>query len=98
MSGGAGRPRWRQGFDVAERAAATVLERVIRDPRAARGLAVTNGLRRRARREFERRSAEWLHVWNIPAVSDLHVVLHRLADVDRRVAELQKVAEERAWR
>ena len=86
-------PRWRQAFDVAERAIAPPLEALL----ASEGFAVAVGAMRSAQKAVEQRversSRQALHRWNLPAASDVNRVLGELAQLQRQVRDLSRRVE-----
>lgn len=49
----------------------------------------------RFRRRAESLTEEWLHLWNLPAGSDVRQVQEQLSRVERRLARLAKEVRER---
>lgn len=89
-------PLWRRTFDALERPAARVLETAVQSDAFADVLAL--GVR--LRRDVERQSAEaferWLHLWNLPAYSDVVALQAQAAAVERRLREVAHELEDRA--
>lgn len=82
-------PLWRQVFNGWEKAVAPGLERLTASSGFRDALAV--GLRANAEvaREVERASRQWLHLWNLPASSDVRSLRKQVASLEREVLNLR---------
>jgi hypothetical protein len=96
----ANRPLWRKGFDLVEGAAGRRLEDLVRTG----GFAQALGLAARARADVaaavERRTRGALHLFNLPAASDVTRLRRQVAALDHEVRRLTATLErsERAQR
>ena len=85
------RPAWRQGFDAVESAVAPRLEGLM----GSEGFQVALGLVARVQKELQRQAERTmrrtLHLWNLPAGSD---VIRILNEIGKLRAELRALAKE----
>jgi hypothetical protein len=88
-----GRPIWRVGFDVGERAVGLPLEALVRTEAYMDAVALTLRTRRETAQRLERISRRALHLLNLPAGSDIRRVNDQLARLDRHVVALSKQLE-----
>lgn len=82
------RPLWRFLFDCGERAVGGPLEVIVRSDEFYDALAIVTRARNKAMAELERMSRESLHLFNLPAASDIHQLQDRIASLDRQVKTL----------
>jgi hypothetical protein len=82
------RPAWRRAFDVAERAAARCLEPLA----TSEEFAIAVGIARRARHAGQTRwnaaLARGLHMWNLPANTDVQRVTRHIGRLEARLATM----------
>jgi hypothetical protein len=90
------RPVWRQVFDAIEQAVAPGLENAVRSDPFADFATVVTRLRSGVGRRAEQASRRALHLWNLPAGSDIKRVSDQIASLERRVRELSKRLEDLA--
>ncbi len=88
-------PLWRQAFDRVERAVGAPLEEVVQTRRFADVVVVSLRAHRLARRAFEQGTREVLHLWNLPARSDVERVNRQVAALRRELRELSARLDER---
>ena len=86
----ADKPLWRRTFDVFERPVSGALDRVIQTDAYAHAVSVSWKLALRFRRDFERNSERFLHLWNLPAGTDVDRLLTQVAKVERQVRDLSR--------
>jgi hypothetical protein len=82
-------PLWRQMFNSWEKAVAPGLEELtasngFRDVMAA-GLKVNADVAR----EIERASRQWLHLWNLPAATDIRKLRKQVSGLERELLALR---------
>jgi len=87
----------RKGFDVVEGAAGRRLEEFVRTGTFAEALGLATRARAGLEREVERRTRRALHVFNLPAASDVTRLRRQVASLDHEVRRLT-AALERAQR
>src|SRR5215831_16031192 len=88
-------PLWLRTVLRAERAMGAPVEAAVRSDTYFDLLA---GVHRTGARLFglaETMSQEWLHLWNLPAGSDVRRLREQLARVERRLGEIAKELEDR---
>ena len=83
-------PRWRQGFDAAERAVGPRLQTLVNDERFAIGVGLLTQAQRAIQQRTERQMRRTLHLFNLPAGSDVTRILNELGKLQREVRELSK--------
>lgn len=83
-------PAWRQAFDAWEKA----LGPTLADTAASTGfrdvMATTTKLTSSVVNELERSSRQWLHLWNLPAASDVRSLRRQIRSLDDEVASLRR--------
>lgn len=88
------RPLWKQVFDASERRAGPLLERTINSNYLVEFFTFGMAWQRRINGANERNIRRILHVWNMPAGTDVKRVSEQLASLERRVRDLTKYVEE----
>jgi hypothetical protein len=81
---------WVRGFRRVERAVARPLEQWAQSDTAIDGLIRLVGLQNEGRRQAERAIAAYLHLWNLPALTDVRRLSQQMAYLERRVRELSR--------
>ena len=83
-------PLWKQAFDRLDRTLGERINEVARSEETATVVALV----RRGQREFQRRaeqaSRRSLHLFNLPAGSDVNRLLTQIAHLEREVRDLRK--------
>lgn len=87
-------PLWRRAFDMAEHVASTRVENIMRTEVFAALLTETTMANIAAKRRVEAVLRRWLHLWNLPANSDLRHLHDLVVTLDRRVRDLSRQLEE----
>lgn len=88
-----GRPAgltWREAFDAVERPIARASEAWLETDTFMDALAATWRIQRRMRREVERGTAAWLHLWGIPSRGDVKDVANQVGRLERQVRQLAR--------
>lgn len=83
-------PRWRQGYDAAERVVGPRLQTLVNDERFAVGVGLLTQAQRAVQRRTERQMRRALHLFNLPAGSDVTRILNEIGKLQREVRELSK--------
>lgn len=86
-------PLWRRAFDSVERPLGRTLDRAVQTDAYADLVATSWKLAGRVRRDFERSSTWALHLWNVPAATDLDRLSSQVAHVERQVRDLSREVE-----
>jgi hypothetical protein len=82
------RPLWRQGFDAVERAATPQLEGLMRNEGFQIALGLATQAQKAVQVRAERQMRRTLHLWNLPAGSDVTRILNELGALQREVRAL----------
>jgi hypothetical protein len=85
---------WRRLFDRSEEFVRHRLDPLVRTEQFADILTVVTQLQVEMRRRTERVSRRILHVWNLPAASDMWRLQEQLGAVERRLRDLSKVVND----
>ncbi len=83
-------PAWRRLFDAAERAVGPPLEEMVRSEQFAMAVGLVRRVQREVTSRSERASRQFLHVWNLPAGSDVGRLVALIASLEREVRQLRK--------
>jgi len=84
---------WLQAFKRAERAVGDPLERIAQSPAAIEAMIRTAALRRDVELRAERVLRFYLHLFNLPALSDVRRLSQQVAHLERRVRKLSREAD-----
>src|SRR5262245_57311756 len=87
---------WLRVVQRAERAVGSHVESFVKSDTYFDLLAQTTRARRRLFQATETLSREWLHLWNLPASSDVRRLREQLSRVERTLAEVAKEVTDRA--
>jgi len=90
----ADKPIWRQVYDRVAAEVGPRLTDVTGSEEFAGATANAAAMRRRMMRDLEQRSRRWLHMWNLPAGSDINVLRREIGELERQVRDLSKRLEE----
>jgi hypothetical protein len=90
----AGRSPLRMGFDRVERMIGSRLESGVETEAFAEGLVLLTRLVSGSRSVCEGASASMLHIWNLPARSDVVRLGEQLSHLDRRLRVLTREVED----
>jgi hypothetical protein len=93
MADRGGTPQWRKAFDLVEGAAGSRLEELARTGAFAQALGLATRARTMAGRTVEARSRRALHLFNLPAASDVTRLRRQVASLDREVRRLTATLE-----
>ena len=89
------RPAWRQGFDAVEAAIAPRLEELVKTEQFQIAAGLLANVQRSAQARAERDMRRALHLWNLPAGSDVTRILNEIGKLQREVRELARRLDER---
>lgn len=87
-------PRWRQGFDLAEKSVGPLLEAVVRSEPFAIAVGIATRAQKAVRDEAARQTRRWLHALNLPAASDMTRILGEVGRLSAGVRELGRRVEQ----
>ncbi len=89
-------PRWRQMYDAWEKAVAPGLEALTASNGFRDVLALAMKANADITREIERSSRQWLHLWNLPAATDVRRLRQQVTSLERELLALRRELERRA--
>ena len=84
------RPAWRQAFDTVEAAVAPALEQLVKTEQFQVALGLVTSAQKAVQQRAERNMRRALHLWNLPAGSDVTRILNEIGKLQREVRELSK--------
>jgi archaellum component FlaC len=90
------RARWRPYFDAAERAVGRPLESGVETDTFQDLLAAAARLRGALEDRLERTSSDLLHMFNLPAQSDIKHLSEQLNRLDKQIRDLKLEVEKQA--
>jgi chromosome segregation ATPase len=90
----ADKPVWRQLYDRVASEVGPRLTEVTASEEFAEATANAAAMRRRMMRDLEQRSRRWLHMWNLPAGSDINMLRREIGELERQVRDLSKRLED----
>lgn len=90
----ASKPLWRQAFDAVDRRVSGQVEAGTRSDVFLDALALGWRLRGRVQRELERRTSGALHLFNLPAHSDVRRLSEQVGALQREVRDLSREVEQ----
>jgi hypothetical protein len=89
-------PLWLKMVHRVERAVGSHVETFVTSDAYFDLLTQATKTRRRLLQTTESLSREWLHLWNLPASSDVRRLREQLSRVERTLAEVAKEVNDRA--
>lgn len=89
-------PKWKQAFDLVEKAIGPRLNAFARSEEFATLAALNRRTQVEVSRRLEHASRRALHVMNLPAGSDMNRLLTQIAHLEREVRDLRKQLGDRA--
>jgi hypothetical protein len=84
------RPAWRQGFDAIEAAVAPRLEELVKTEQFQVAMGLVTSAQKAVQQRAERNMRRALHLWNLPAGSDVTRILNEIGKLQRDVRELTR--------
>jgi polyhydroxyalkanoate synthesis regulator phasin len=87
------RPMWRQGFDAVEQGVAPLLEDLMKNDQFQVAVGLVTQAQKALQTRAERSMRRALHLWNLPAGSDVTRILNEIGKLQREVRELSKQVE-----
>lgn len=86
-------PLWRQVYNSWEQAVSPGLQQVTASNGFRDLLAVTMKANAELTREVERASRQWLHLWNLPAATDVRRLRQQVSSLERELLALRNELE-----
>ncbi len=83
-------PTWRKLFDSWEKAVAPGLEDLTASSEFRDVMALVTRWNAAMAKQTEQASRRWLHLWNLPAASDVRRLRRQISELDDEVAALRK--------
>lgn len=83
------RPAWRQAYDSWEKAVAPGLEQLTASAGFRDVVATAARVNATVAKEAERASRQWLHLWNLPAASDVRRLRRQVAGLEQELQLLR---------
>jgi len=81
---------WRQAFDGLEQSAAPLLEDLMKNDQFQVAVGLVTQAQKNIQERAERTMRRSLHLWNLPAGSDVTRILNEIGKLQREVRELSK--------
>ena len=85
---------WRQGFDALEAAVAPRLEELVKSEQFQIAAGLLTSAQRAAQARAARSMRRALHLWTLPAGSDVTRILNEIGKLQREVRELARRVDE----
>src|SRR5438876_5599997 len=92
------KPMWRSSFDAVESSLSSIIEQVTKSEALAVSMGLVQTVQRDVSRRTERASRRVLHLFNLPAGSDITRLLRQMGSVERQVRDLDKRLQDAAAR
>lgn len=86
-------PLWRQAYNAWEQAVAPGLQQVTASNGFRDLLAMSMKANADLTREIERASRQWLHLWNLPAASDVRRLRQQVSGLERQLLAMRNELE-----
>lgn len=83
------KPLWRQVIDGVDNVIGPRLTEFTKTEEFKDGLSTVGNLSHGLKSQLERRSRQWLHMWNLPAGSDVAQLKRQIASLDHEVRRLR---------
>lgn len=90
------RPTWRRMFNTWEQAVSPGLEELTASPGFQDLLAIGARVNAGIASEAERMTRQWLHLWNLPAATDIRRLRQQVASLERELKVLRRQAGQAA--
>jgi hypothetical protein len=88
------RATWRRMFDAWNEQVGTRLEQVVRTDAFADQASWVAELNRRRTAMAEEFSRRWLHLWNVPAATDIAALKRQIESLERQLYKANKMLQE----
>ena len=84
-------PVWRQAVDVADRAVGPRLEQMVKTEEFAIAVGLLMRTRSEVQKRVERQTRRLLHLFNLPAGSDITRLMRQIGELERQIQELGRL-------
>src|SRR5687768_16254949 len=89
------RPLWRVAVDSADRVLGPASEQLVRTEAFADVIGLISRMRYLSLKRVERMLRRQLHLWNLPAATDVRRLSEQVASLERQVRDLTRELEDR---
>ncbi len=86
-------PLWKRAFDAVERSSGPALTKALSNPDVIEAITLANAVRRRAESDLAEMARRGLHLFNLPAGTDISKVSHQVAGLEREIRQLNRRIE-----
>ncbi len=86
-------PLWKRAFDVVERNSGPALTKTLSNPEVIEAMTLAVAVRRRAESDLAELVRRGLHLFNLPAGTDISKVSHQVAGLEREIRQLNRRIE-----
>ncbi len=87
-------PLWKRVFDAVERGAGPALTKTLSNQDVLEMMTLATAVRRRAEADLAEVARRGLHLFNLPAGTDISKVSHQVAGLEREIRQLNRRIEE----
>jgi hypothetical protein len=84
------RPLWRQAFDTIEQTVGPPLKTVVNSEPFAIGMGLLSRAQKAAQQRAEQQTRRMLHLWNLPAGSDVTRIIAEIGRLQGQVRDLSR--------
>lgn len=86
-------PLWKRAFDAVERSSGPALNKALSNPDVIEAITLATAVRRRAESDLAEIARRGLHLFNLPAGTDISKVSHQVAGLEREIRQLNRRIE-----
>ena len=86
-------PLWKRAFDAVERSSGPALTKALSNPDVIETITLASAVRRRAESDLAEIARRGLHLFNLPAGTDISKVSHQVAGLEREIRQLNRRIE-----
>ncbi|MEZ5376010.1 MAG: hypothetical protein R2733_05800 [Acidimicrobiales bacterium] len=87
-------PLWKRVFDAVERESGPALTKTLANPDVIELITIAAAVRKRAQSDLAEVARRGLHVFNLPAGTDISKVSQQVAGLEREIRQLNRRIEE----
>lgn len=84
------RPLWRQAYDTVEGAVGPALKTVVNSEQFAVAVGLLSKAQKTAQRRTEQQTRRLLHLWNLPAGSDVTRIIAEIGKLQAQMREISR--------
>ena len=86
-------PVWKKAFDTVERSSGPALTKLLSNPDVLEAITLAAAVQRRAKSDLAEFARRGLHLFNLPAGTDISKVSHQVAGLEREIRQLNRRIE-----